>query len=269
MIHDRAPSVEKSAFSCPHCGTFTSHYWHKVFPQRYPDSHRVPKISQAGDRNSIAANTKIGDTVRQRLLVEFDAIAACQPVIRLIGGQIAVTQWIDNLFISECFQCHQLSIWLHRRLIHPAGRSGPPPSPDLPADIARDFEEARSIVAISPRGAAALLRLVIQKLCIYLGEKGQKIDDDIASLIAKGLDPVIGQALDVVRVIGNEAVHPGTLDLRDDAETAQRLFGLVNHICQQLISHPKAVQELYDMIPSEKRKGIENRNKKALTKPSK
>jgi Domain of unknown function (DUF4145) len=49
----------------------------------------------------------------------------------------------------------------------------------------------------------------------------------VASLVRKGLSPVVQQALDAVRVIGNEAVHPETLDLKDDRDTATTLFGLV------------------------------------------
>src|SRR4051812_34965142 len=104
-----------------------------------------------------------------------------------------------------------------------------------------------------PRGAAALLRLSIQKLCKQLGEKGKNIDEDIASLVSKGLNPRLQRSLDIVRVIGNEAVHPGTLDLRDDKETALKLFGLVNLIVDAMISQPKREDELYEDLPVAKR----------------
>jgi len=74
------------------------------------------------------------------------------------------------------------------------------------------------------------MRLVVQKLCAHLGREREEIDDDIASLVSKGLNPLIQQALDVVRVVGNEAVHPGTIDIKDGRDTALRLFELVNAI---------------------------------------
>lgn len=126
----------------------------------------------------------------------------------------------------------------------------------------RDYEEAGRIVSESPRGAAALLRLAIQKLCVVLGEIGEKIDDDIKSLVKKGLTPMVQQALDAVRVIGNESVHPGTLDLKGDRDTAMRLFSLVNIIAEQMVSNPKHVQELYDKLPESKRKAIEKRDQR-------
>jgi hypothetical protein len=88
-----------------------------------------------------------------------------------------------------------------------------------------------------------------------------KIDDDIGSLVKKGLSPLVQRSLDAVRVIGNEAVHPGTLDLKDDTDTAFQLFDLVNIIAEQMISNPKHVDEIDAKIPEAKRKAIENRDK--------
>ena len=97
----------------------------------------------------------------------------------------------------------------------------------------------------------------------FLGEKGKNIDDDIASLVAKGLNPLVQRSLDVVRVVGNEAVHPGSLDLRDDRDTALQLLSLVNLIAEQMITHPKAIQAMYEKLPEGKRAAIEQRNERA------
>lgn len=173
-----------------------------------------------------------------------------------------VTNRADNLHLSKCYNCKKVAVWVHDRLLFPAVKSGVLPNVDLSDDILRDFEEAREIVNASPRGAAALLRLCIQKLCKHLGEKGKNIDDDIAALVKKGLNPLVQQSLDIVRVIGNEAVHPGELDLRDDRDTALRLFDLVNTIAEQMISQPKVVREMYQKLPESKRKAVENRDRK-------
>jgi hypothetical protein len=123
-----------------------------------------------------------------------------------------------------------------------------------------DFDEASRIVNLSPRGAAALLRLCIQKLCDSLEPTAKDLNDAIGRLVKKGLSVQVQQALDVVRVIGNNAVHPGQIDLKDDKATAIRLFELVNLIAEQMISQPKHVQAMFDSLPDTAKQQIQQRD---------
>ena len=167
----------------------------------------------------------------------------------------------SNFAICRCDRCGKFSIWISEKLLFPPSLTSPPPNPDIPEDIKVDFEEAPSILSSSPRGAAALLRLSIQKLCVYLGEKGKNINEDIASLVKKGLPPQVQQALDIVRVVGNNAVHPGQIDLKDDTETASSLFGLINLITDVMITQPKHVEALYKtVVPESHRAAIDKRD---------
>lgn len=168
---------------------------------------------------------------------------------------------VENLHLSQCESCDDIAVWVHKTLVFPPKHQGAEPNPDIPADIVYDIQEARSILTASPRGAAALLRLAIQKLLKHLGESGQDINKDIGSLVGKGLDPRVQQALDVVRVIGNEAVHPGDLDLRDDRDTVIKLLEIVNLIAMQMITVPNSVESLYKVLPPRKLEGIEARDK--------
>ena len=97
---------------------------------------------------------------------------------------------------------------------------------------------------------------------VALGEKGENINDDIASLVKRGLDVDIQRALDVVRVIGNSAVHPGTIDLKDDKATAVRLFELVNIIVERQIATPKRIAALFDGLPQSSKTAIKKRDGK-------
>ncbi len=146
-------------------------------------------------------------------------------------------------------------------MIYPTGSIAPLPSEDMPEDVKADFNEARAIVQASPRAAAALLRLALQKLTIHLGGKGKNLNEDIKNLVKKGLPPKVERALDVVRVIGNNAVHPGKIDLRDDLDTAILLFELLNMIVDTMITQPRRVDEIYNKLPEGVRKAIEKRDK--------
>jgi len=166
-------------------------------------------------------------------------------------------------YVKVCFctHCKKYSIWHQGKMIYPDFSGVEPPNSDLNADIQRDYQEASSIMQKSPRGAAALLRLAIQKLMIQLGEKGKDLNTDIANLVKKGLPLKVQQSLDALRVIGNEAIHPGELDLRDDQATVEQLFKLINFIAEKMITEPKEIEEIYNKIPESKKKQINERDK--------
>ena len=166
----------------------------------------------------------------------------------------------EPLMFAVCTHCDARTIWNDGKLLFPYSSTAPHPNPDLPDDIASDYEEARSILSRSPRGAAALFRLCIQKLCKHLGESGKNINADIAALVKKGLNPKIQKSLDIVRVVGNEAVHPGTIDLNDQPETADQLANLINIIADAMISQPMAVDQLYGTLPPDKLNQIKERD---------
>jgi hypothetical protein len=170
---------------------------------------------------------------------------------------------MDDFVVAYCGRCHDCSLWYSGQMIHPMTGGAPLPNPDLSKEAKSDYDEARLISSLSPRGAAALLRLAIQKICLELGEKGEDLNTDIANLVKKGLPEKMHKALDSVRVIGNEAVHPGQMDLRDDSETVGKLFGLVNVIADAMITQPKRVDEIYQNLPEQKREQIRKRDSKS------
>jgi len=188
-------------------------------------------------------------------------------------GAIALQRWrgrdfnfnhyssFDNnpLRIACCDHCNEYSIWLEDTMLYPNNGKAPQPNPDLPPSVTNIYLEAASISTLSPRGAAALLRLGIQLLCKELGEKGKNINDDIANLVKKGLPPQVQQALDIVRVTGNNAVHPGEINT-DNTEVVGKLFGLINIIAEYTITMPNKINDMYDALPESSKKAIDKRD---------
>ena len=167
---------------------------------------------------------------------------------------------LENVDISECYHCSKLAIWVGDRIVWPSSTSSQVPNLDMPEDIQMDFREAGEIVDSSPRGAAALLRLCIQKLCKHLGESGKNINDDIKALVEKGLDVRVQKMMDTLRIFGNNAVHPGEIDLKDDRDSALKLFAFVNMIVEITITQPKLISEMYGKIGTSQIEAIEKRD---------
>jgi hypothetical protein len=225
-----SPQVGLPSYSCPHCGALAHQAWFSIFGRQISGTNK-PSISRTGNVGTGIASISYS----------------------ISGNNISnatVTHAISNLNLSQCFSCKNFAVWLADRLIHPVQKSVIEPHEDMPADVRDDFLEAASIVDLSPRGAAALLRLGLQKLMADLGETGTNINADIKSLVSKGLETEIQRALDVVRVVGNNAVHPGEIDLKDDKATAITLLSLINIIVERRIAAKNRIDELFNNLPA-------------------
>jgi hypothetical protein len=160
-----------------------------------------------------------------------------------------------------CEHCKKWSYWYDERMIFPAVALVPAAHMDMPQECITDYEEARGIVDASPRAASALLRLVLQKLMISLGENGKNIDVDIANLVEKGLPVEVRQAIDACRINGDKAMHPGKIETsdipEDTSEVAYRLFNIINFIVEDRISRPTRIESLFAQFPESVKKTIE------------
>ncbi|MFB9160336.1 DUF4145 domain-containing protein [Chromobacterium violaceum] len=225
-----APDFTKDAFTCPHCNVYAHMRWSLLRPTLdLPELALFQASCQRCDDSSLWLCQNQGNELVTIIFAHREGKAA-PPHGRAV-----------RIFPTDC--------------------QAPMPNSDLPDDCLEDYMEARSIAELSPRGAAALLRLVIQKLCKHFGEPGKDINSDIGSLVQKGLPKKLQEALDVVRVVGNEAVHPGEIDFQDDAEVVFVLFSLINLIVEKMITEPKEYAAIYQSLPAKKIAGIEQRDK--------
>ena len=177
----------------------------------------------------------------------------------------------SRIDIAQCSHCLNHSIWrsqldLYNKstntlMVFPDQTINVTPSIDMPDDVKKDFDEAKSVFNKSPKSAAALLRLALQKLCKHLGEKGENINDDLKNLVKKEkLSPELIKAADTVRITGNNAVHPGQMNDEDIDFVAAKLFTLINLIIKRAITEPKEIEELYGLTPEKAREAVIKRD---------
>jgi len=256
------PSTEREAFNCPHCGVYTHQFWWRLHAKKAEHS----PVPYSKIYENLKDNDKIDIQVKSSYKQKADL--ENQGLVFMDQEQKDPFSYgVNNLHISECFTCKKLAVWADKRLLVPHLFAGQEANYDLPDEIKKDFNEARAILNISPRGSAALLRLCVQKLCHHLEcNPDDTINNNISDLVKRGLDPSVQKSLDIVRVVGNDAVHPGVLDLNDNTDVAVTLFGLVNLIADVMISQPKHINSVYESLPQEKRDAIMKRDQSATEK---
>lgn len=240
-----APAYKLDAFYCPVCEAYSQQKWYQIFIDPRCKNHFLPDYPK-NERGS--PSYSVVDAPSQ---VPYPARYESE------------YETIDEIAVSQCQLCKFRSIWVEGEMVYPVHSSAPYPNDDMPDDVKADFMEAREIVERSPRAAAALLRLATQRLVVHLGgDPNSSINDNIQLLVdKKGLRIDIQQALDILRVVGNDAVHPGTIDV-DNKEGAISLFNLMNIIVVTMITDKKLIKELYENLPQDKLKGIEDRKER-------
>ena len=239
-----APDLGRDAFNCPYCNAFAHQSWWSPY---------------------VVANSFLQQYYEDGGFEPFDS----DRQMYIISGpknSPGVSLSVENMFISSCSRCQNTAIWFCHKMVYPISSPIPLPHHDLPDHIKKHYNEARDIFDLSVRGAMALLRLCLQELCKHLKLSGD-INKAIEELVKNNRIPVeVKQSLDIIRVTGNHAVHPGLIDFNDNKEAASALFDLINEITDSIISKPQKIDDIYKKLPKEDLKGIEKRDKKASRK---
>jgi hypothetical protein len=166
-----------------------------------------------------------------------------------------------------CEGCEGVSLWFKGSMLVPATGGVVAPSPDLPEEIRKTYDEARAISVHSKRAAAALLRLAVEQLCVELNGEGPTLNEHIGLLVGNGLHKQTADMFDAVRLVGNNAIHPvDRIGLSEKPEIVRTLFWLVNEIADEVITKPRQRAEATAWIPEEERKKMAGRDAKAMAR---
>ena len=245
-----SPAIDQVAFTCPHCSMLARQFWFSVHADPLKSDEK-PVVATSETAKTLTSGD-MEEAERDRKLKWAEQMASGRPFLEV--HREFRSRDVQNVSISYCFNCNEMCLWVYDQLVWPK-RAPDHPEPKLhaPPNVRRECEEASQTLEASPRGAAALLRLAIEKLCKELGVSGDGLKDDIALFVREDIDARVQKVLDAARIIENNAVRPSPIGLGDDRAIAEALSGLVNLICEKMIMEPRHLQAMYTKLREDAR----------------
>jgi hypothetical protein len=223
------PQLGTESFSCPHCNTVAHQDWYSLFLK--PENATEVRILTPETVN--VGTLRQGDGQRDNIK-EID-----QFIERLKKTQLTYEYQkhphplkvkMANLHISNCHSCNGFSLWVGGLLVFPTRIDK---TPELVED---DLDEAAAILDKFPRGATALMRVCIQKLVHLLEENGNALNQRVSSLVRKGLEMEMQQAMEVLQVLRLDPVQLNPLESQADRETALRFLDSLKEVLERRMS---------------------------------
>ncbi len=158
----------------------------------------------------------------------------------------------EEVLTTQCKACERLIFWEHEEIAYPIPK-GIEAAEDMPEKAKEFFDEAQSIIALSPRAACALLRICLELMVNFAGE-GKTGFSKKRPLIEKinmlGASTDILDLLHACRIVGNKFSHPGEINLgnEDTPEIAHNLSQLINALVGIWISPAILARKLKDKV---------------------
>jgi hypothetical protein len=158
-------------FDCPRCTAFSHHKWSEL---------RILARNGGGTQNYLA----FGDSA--------DSFSAVGDYLAALGSGSSDYAWNA----STCSSCDQSAVWRGHRMVFPSESPISPAHPDMPDDAAELYNEARAVLPISRRAAAALARATLERLLRGLEgvESTKRLDELVAGVAGK-----VGESLEMTR----------------------------------------------------------------------
>lgn len=271
---DTTPIYGKSRFDCPYCDAFTQQDWWWLVASKAQQrgegvENLLPyELSHAGllEKHQEIFSAGFGQPVSvQTEHAAYSRIYATNILLSLMNLQPDTeggTHYtaVRNLMLSQCFSCKNTAVWEGNTLIYPQVSVVPAPNEDMPPHVTEVYNEAAAVSAHSARAAGALLRLCLELLLEHLGAKGGSLNAMIRSVVKKDSDASLQKAMDILRINGNESVHPAQIRETEEKGVDKVYFWLLTHLAKSLISDVKEIDELYETLPDNAKQQIEKRD---------
>lgn len=153
----------------------------------------------------------------------------------------------------QCVSCGNYSIYYQGKMIYPIDSNVSNPNEDMPDNVKSVYYEAKIVLNISPKSACTLLRLALEMLLNELDMDGRTLNDKINNYCNDfDSNNRLIKAFHLVRIVGNEAVHPGTIDIDDNEDVARAMFEILNEIVDETITKKNKMDAIFEYLPEEK-----------------
>lgn len=99
---------------------------------------------------------------------------------------------------------------------------------EVPEKVKELYPEAERIKHISPKAYAVLMRIMLESICIDKNAEGKNLFEKLNFLEEKKIiPPILGDASDILRKIGNIGAHAGEEISEDLISTADFFFNVL------------------------------------------
>jgi hypothetical protein len=137
------PSIARNSFSCPHCGAYSLQTWFGLYASKLPNEG-----TPTAKKNALIELIKSkSDIEEQQQVATLSRVRAAQP--KLVPVQKVMLDFsppeasVSDIYLSCCFACKQLAVWVFDAVVSPFNKDGPPHHSEMPEDIARDYDEGK------------------------------------------------------------------------------------------------------------------------------
>src|SRR5262245_34606210 len=107
------PSITEKAFSCPHCGAFSTQYWFDLYAKKVETDSKTPYIVGPEILSNVEANEDLSQE-RKKEFLQWWRKAMEGKVFVEGGGTRYDAQTVTNIHLSKCFACDGVAIWVRR-----------------------------------------------------------------------------------------------------------------------------------------------------------
>lgn len=223
-----APSFNMETFTCPHCQAIAAMKWNLVL------------VDTRYDLSKAQLDDMLEDNLRRRRH-PLNEIHLFEPLEKGLWQ------------CATCSGCKKISLWRNGFIEWPNFGTAPAAHEDMPKNIAEVFDEARKIAKVSPCAASALLRLVVERICDHFECSDGSLWKRIEELMEKeGCSVRARRAAHILREVGNDQVHAGTINLNENPYLADGLFKLANLVIEETIAKEKLLNTMENDISKPK-----------------